>query len=136
MKYFRVLAKCGHVGRQYYIPVDFAIVAEDGRQAATIVRQKARVKHDHKDAILSTEEISFEEFMQLRSKNDADPYLHCKNIQQQRGIENLYERLIPEKRKKQVKTRHIDYKMRKNKIIERDAKNIILEGYIDFNSIA
>ncbi len=136
MKYFRVLAKCGHVGRQYYIPVDFAIVAEDGRQAATIVRQKARVKHDEKDAILSTEEISFEEFMQLRSKNDADPYLHCKNIQQQRGIENLYERLIPEKRKKQVKTRHIDYKMRKNKIIERDAKNIILEGYIDFNSIA
>ena len=121
MRYFKVTAKCGHVGRGYYIPIDFAIVAKDGKQAASITRDKPRVKHDHKDAILSVTEITFEEFMVLRSQNDADPFLHCKNIQQQRGIEGLSERLVPEIMKEQVKNRATEYRRKKYKIIERSA---------------
>lgn len=136
MKYFKVLAKCGHVGRSSYIPIEFAIVAVDGKQAAAIVRAKPRVKHDHKDAILSTEEICFEDFMRLRSQNDADPYLHCKNIQQQRDIQNLADRLVSEQRKKYVKTRNTDYKMKKNKIMERHADKVLKEACIDFATTA
>ena len=127
MRYFEVTAKCGHVGKGYYIPICFAIVAKDGKHAALITREKARVKHDHKDAILSVKQLTFEEFMILRSQNDADPYLHCKNIQQQRGIENLSDRLIPEKRKEQKRTRNTDYKIKKNKIIERSANKAVGE---------
>lgn len=127
MRYFEVNAKCGHVGRGFYVPIRFAIVAQDGKDAASITRGKPRVKHDHKDAILSVRELTFEEYMKLRSENDADPYLHCKNIQQQRGIENFSDRLVPEKRNEQRKTRNAKYKIKKNKIMERSASKEVMD---------
>ena len=96
MKYFEVEAKCGHVGMNKCILVTFACVARDGKEAATKVRQFPRVKHDHKDAIRNVREISFEEFVKLRSENDADPYLHCKNPQEQRKIPGFEARIIPD----------------------------------------
>jgi hypothetical protein len=56
------------------------------------------VKHDHKDAIGSVKEISFEEFIAIKAANDADPYLHCKNVQEQRKIPDFDKRVVDDKR--------------------------------------
>lgn len=93
-KYFKVVAKCGHVGRGKCIYVAFATIAENARAAAQKARYYKRVKHDHKDAIQSVMEISFEEFICLRSENDNDPYLHCKNVQEQRKIPDFERRIV------------------------------------------
>ena len=96
MKYFEVEAKCGHVGINRCILITFACIARDGKDAAAKVRQYARVKHHHKDAIRDVREISFEEFVKLRCENDADPFLHCKNPQEQRKIPGFEARIIPD----------------------------------------
>ena len=95
-KYYSVTAKCGHVGKRYYIPIEFAIRAESAKEAARIARDMPRVKHNHKDAIQSVREISREEYIVLRQRNDSDPYLNCKSIQEQRLNEAIYDRLVEE----------------------------------------
>ena len=92
-KYFQVNAKCGHVGRNNCVVISFAVAAESGKDAARKARGYRRVKHHRPDAIVSVSEITFEEYMILKAENDADPYLHCKNIQEQRQIENFEERI-------------------------------------------
>ena len=62
--YFEVIAKCGHVGRNKYIPIKFAVEAESGKDAAAMVRRFPRVKHNHKDAILDCKEIFYEEYLE------------------------------------------------------------------------
>ena len=99
MKYYEVVAKCGHVGRNNCVFIHFACAAYDEKDAAYKVRFFPRVKHDQKDAIKSVREISFEEFMILKSQNDADPYLHCKNLQEQKKIPDFEIRVISDKRK-------------------------------------
>ena len=93
-RYFKVVTKCGHVGRYNCIWINFAIVAESKQQAADKVREEGRVKRDHKDFIKEIKEISFEAFMELKAQNDADPYLHCKNIQEQNRIVGFEERIF------------------------------------------
>ncbi len=95
-KYYSVTAKCGHVGKRYYIPIEFAIRAESAKEAARITRDMPRVKHNHKDAIQSVMEISREEYIALRQRNDSDPYLHFKSVQEQRLNETIYNRLVEE----------------------------------------
>lgn len=86
MKAYKVIAKCGHVGQNYYIDKVFAVMAETGKEAAAIVRNMPRVKHHHKDAIRSVEEISFDVFYALKANFRNDPYFHCHNIQEQRVV--------------------------------------------------
>ena len=62
MNYYIVTAKCGHVGKDYYIPIDFPVRAESKTEAAKIVRSFPRVKHHHKDAILGCREASIKEY--------------------------------------------------------------------------
>lgn len=95
-KYFEVVAKCGHVGRRSCIMIHFAVMAYNGKHAAAEVKGYKRVKRDHKNCIQSVAEISFAQFMTLRAKNDADPYLHCKSKRQQKQIEGFEERLEPD----------------------------------------
>lgn len=89
MRLYQVSAKCGHVGRGYYVVKEFPVKANDGKEAAKIARKIPRVKHHHKDAILSVNEISFEEYERLVDKNNADPYFHCTNVQEQRMYEEV-----------------------------------------------
>ena len=37
MKFFEVQAMCGHVGKSSYIPIRFAVMAEDAKEAAAKV---------------------------------------------------------------------------------------------------
>lgn len=86
MKYYMVTVKCGHVGRGKYYKGTLFISAENGREAAKKARENPRVKHDHKDAILSVDqidEIIYEAGIEL---NFSLPYYKCENVQQQRLI--------------------------------------------------
>ena len=83
IKYFAVEAKCGHVGRKNCIIITFPIVADDRKDAARIARKMPRVKHDHKDAILSVKQISKDEYLSLKEINSSDNYLRCESKQDQ-----------------------------------------------------
>ncbi|RIA77952.1 hypothetical protein EI71_00735 [Anaeroplasma bactoclasticum] len=95
IKYFAVEAKCGHVGRKNCIIITFPIVADDKKDAARIARKMPRVKHDHKDAILSVKQISEDEYLSLKEINSSDDYLRCESKQDQRMLcKNLDSRVI------------------------------------------
>ena len=42
--YYEVIAKCGHVGKKHYVPVKFAVIAEDGKEAAKMVGEMVAKK--------------------------------------------------------------------------------------------
>ena len=84
MKLFEVEAKCGHVGQHCFTLKTFAVKAESKKEAAAKVRLFPRVKHHQKDAIRSVVEISLERYNELLKLNNDDPFLKCKNIQEQR----------------------------------------------------
>ena len=84
MKFYEVTAKCGHVGRGQYYMGQFYVRAENGKEAATLVRQKPRVKHNHKDAILSVSSISYSEYLTGKAAYKTNPYFSCKSKQEQR----------------------------------------------------
>ena len=81
--YYEVKAKCGHVGKMYYYEGTFYEVAEDGKEAAAIVRERPRVKHQHKDAILSVKKITLEEYLDGKKRKELEAYYHCENRQEQ-----------------------------------------------------
>lgn len=132
-RYFEVEAKCGHVRRKNYILIKFAVVAQNAKEAASKARSYKRVKHHHSDAIRNVKEISFEEFIKLKAENDADPYLHCKNIQEQRKIPNFESRIIAEVPKPDPKKRDSSFRHNKQKAEERDIiawqRQCIMEEY-------
>ena len=93
-KSFKVVCMCGHVGRRRYIPIAFAIKAKDGKEAAKIARGLPRVKRQRRDAVISCVEISEEQYRELRRINKEDPYLSCKNTQDQKEHPEIAERII------------------------------------------
>lgn len=92
---YEVKCKCGHVGRKNYIVIAFAVIAASGKDAAEKARYFPRVKHDHKDAIISVRKITDEEYLELLEVNNEDGYLHCSNRQEQNLID-LTGRIIRE----------------------------------------
>lgn len=97
MKYYTVTAKCGHVGRDCYIPITFAVKANSAKEAASVTRFMPRVKHHHKDAILSVQEVDYYGYADVCYVNSFDPYLQCGNIQEQRQeFDAIYYRIMEE----------------------------------------
>ena len=134
--YFAVETKCGHVGKNKCIYIWFAVKAEDGKEAAAKAKNIKRVKHHHKDAIRQTRKITHDDYMALLSYNSFDPYLKCTNIQQQRELVDLTDRVEPDeylisKSKKQKSKRDASYSLKKKAIQERDAIRRIREDYDD-----
>ena len=86
---YSVLTKCGHVGRDRYMPINFAVVASSKKEAARVAREIPRVKHHHKDAILEVRQISLNDFNRLNELNNEDPYLKIKSKYQQKPIKDL-----------------------------------------------
>ena len=101
MNLYKVSAKCGHVGKGYFVIKEFPVKANNGKEAAHKVRNFPRVKHHHKDAILDVVEISIDKFYALISKNNEDPYFHCINVQEQRMYQ---ETIYPEEYEKKAKS--------------------------------
>ena len=97
-KYYAVKCKCGHTGsRKLYIPIEFGVIASSGKEAAFIGRQIPRCKHHHKDCVLDVREVSYEEYKIICNRNNEDPYLHCKSIQEQSQYD-LSDRFVKEPR--------------------------------------
>jgi len=108
MRLYQVSAKCGHVGRSNYVIKDFPVRAQDGREAAKLVRNFPRVKHHQKDAILDVVEISAEEFEGLRERNSNDPYFQCTNVQEQRMYEEIvYPEFQEEKPERRISAKNV-----------------------------
>ena len=127
-KYYEVIAKCGHVGKKHYVPVKFAVIAEDGKEAAKMVRDFPRVKHNHKDAILNVNKIDYERFQEIVEMNRNDPYLKCHSRKEQKLIVNVAERMVADLHNvkqafdKQARKDRVAYKLRKFKILEEYSK--------------
>ena len=85
MKYFEVTVKFGHVGKNKYYKGNIYLKAENGKEAASKARACPRVKHDHKDAILSVTELDYETFKKLWKHNEEISYFSCYNVQEQRN---------------------------------------------------
>lgn len=123
--YYEVIAKCGHVGKKYYVPIKFAVIAENGKEAAKLVRQFPRVKHNHKDAILNVNKIDYERYLEIFEMNKNDPYLKCHSRKEQKLINNFSERLEDDlhnqkiKYDRQVRLDRIAYRIKKTKILEK-----------------
>lgn len=83
MKKYEVIAKCGHVGKNFYAVKVFAVEASNGKEAAEKVRFFPRVKHDRKDAILSVRPINEDRYYFIIEQNHCDPYFRCKSRQEQ-----------------------------------------------------
>lgn len=123
MKYYIVKAKCGHVGRNKYIVIDFPVIAETGKEAAKKARKYPRVKHDQKDAIINVIEVSYDEYLECLENNNNDMYLKCKNKQEQNRIEDIYERIISIP--KETKEKNVDNRWF-HKVLVRNYKKYVL----------
>lgn len=84
MKYFMVIAKCGHVGKNNYYKGTLFFKAENAKDAAKRARECPRVKHDQKEAILSVKEIDNDFFEAGRKQHNANHYFTCVTVQEQR----------------------------------------------------
>lgn len=120
-KYYAITVKCGHVGRNKYIPITFPIIANSKKKAAEVVRLFPRVKHDHKDYVLDAREVTREEYLDILEKNNNDIYLKVASIQEQREkCLDLEERLCQENRdnqtiKREDRNDRVKYIQKKNK---------------------
>lgn len=129
--FYKVTAKCGHVGRNNYIEKDFFVKADSGRDAALIVRYKPRVKHDRKDAILSVIQITLEEFVIGREKMKNDLYFRIRNSREQR----LLNFINPDEIKREcqhiryAKARDKEYHLKRSRIMENQSKQIVEEAF-------
>lgn len=126
-KYFKVQAKCGHVGRNHYILKWFYVKALTGEEAAKVVRDKPRVKHDRKDAIRNVKEITFEEYQTGLKINSKDMYFKSTSKQEQ----EFYNAVKQEEIYPEVCEEHPNYKKKrngqriKNKFLEKEMKREI-----------
>lgn len=124
MRYFKVEAKCGHVRRNNYILKEFYVKAESRKEAARIVKETPRVKHDHKDVIRKVEEINLGEYCQGKKAMSEDPYFQVHSKQEQiLLLPNIYEFTLKEDRetyeRKKGTFRHVKYEaLMKEKIKE------------------
>lgn len=74
-KYYAVIAKCGHVGTGYFIPICFGIIAKDLESAIKLAKERSRVQRDRKDCILGAIEITPAEYYLIHYNNDHDAYM-------------------------------------------------------------
>lgn len=134
-KYFIVEAKCGHIGKQFYIPIKFAVVATNAKEAANIARNFPRVKHNHKDAILSVEEVDYTTFITQIKLNSKIDYLKCKSKYEQKELNYWIEQNRVEETDIAKKHRMKDnYYFEKESFIYRFGKTIRnLKKYSKFN---
>lgn len=126
-RFFSVVTKCGHVGRGFFIPITFPVRADSAKAAAAIARSIPRVKHHHKDVIQSVLEITMDEYIALQRQNEADPYLRCKNVQEQRALfDSIRDRIVEEKQEeKRIKKEKTETRYYRGKEAIRNVKNYL-----------
>ena len=124
-RFFIVATKCGHVGRNKFVMVDFAIKAETAKEAASVAKKLPRVKKHWRDVISKVREVSQDGFYEQILENSKDNYLKSKCIQDQRTMCNdIKERVQCREFTEdeidlwQQRGRRIQFQMKKRKIKE------------------
>lgn len=82
MSYYLVKCKFGHVGRDKYLPLVIALVAESMKEASLKARNMGGVKRDHKDWCLERPyEVDYDHYETARRayKNDIYFKIHCRS---------------------------------------------------------
>lgn len=125
--FFEVQAKCGHVGMNKYVLKNFYIKTDSAKKAAYIIRNVPRVKHDHKDAIRNVREITYEEYVEGSKRMEADDYFRIHNSSEQKGL--LTENVFYEEYEERKKSREVNFKLKKTKILVLEARKMILGAY-------
>ncbi len=119
-RYFAVTCKCGHVGRDHYIPITFAIVAGNKKEASEKASTFPRVKKNHRYRILSNKEIDYQTYLKIKADNEKDPYLHIKTKSQQRLIQpEIDKRTVKEELVKNGRKRTMNEKKYGKKYLKR-----------------
>lgn len=125
--FFEVEAKCGHVGMNKYVLKNFYIKTDSAKKAAYIIRNVPRVKHDHKDAIRNVREITYEEYVEGSKRMESDDYFRIHNSSEQKGL--LSENVFYEEYEERKKSREVNFKLKKTKILVLEARKMILGAY-------
>ena len=115
--YYKVTAKCGHVGKNNFINKDFYVKADSGKDAANKIRWTPRVKHHHKYAIRMVEEITYQEYIIGKKIMQSDKYFQVKNSTEQRICgcvkqEDVYPEEVERKFKKSRVLQRLRYEAR------------------------
>lgn len=125
-KNYIVSTKCGHVGNNNYIVIDFPVIARNAREAAKIARNIPRVKHHWKNAIEKVHEVTAERYYKQIEINRNDDYLKAHCIQdQKRACKNLDERIyysdleVNETEKWRKRKERIQYQMKKLEVLKK-----------------
>ena len=118
MKYYNVIAKCGHVGHGKYVDVNFAVIASSKSEAAQKVLSWRKVKKQLKNAITYVEEISFDDYKQLLENNKNNQYLRAHTkieiINLDLNIQELgFEKHYKSSEEFESRMERISYKMKK-----------------------
>jgi hypothetical protein len=109
------------VGRNHYILKWFYVKALTGEEAAKVVRDKPRVKHDQKDAIREVKEINFEDYLAGIKANSEDKYFKCSNKQEQEYYKCVKpEEIYPEEKEKTNYKKNRNGQRIKNKFLEKE----------------
>lgn len=64
MRFYSVVCKRGHCGRKQYVPIKFAIAAQNAIEAMDKAKEMPAVKHGQ--SIISCLEISFHDYCNMR----------------------------------------------------------------------
>lgn len=95
VKYFAVLCKGGHIaGNKKFIPLLLGVRAYNAKAASQIARFVGRVKHDRKDAVILTVETTKEQYEQISTINNNDPYMNIHDIKAQKEISKQIEHRV------------------------------------------
>ena len=89
MKYFEVIAKCGHVGRGNYYEGHFFVKCRSKQEAAEKIKRAPRVKKDHDDAILGVFEVDEPTYLKGLEDYKNNPYFNCKSKWEQKRVSEL-----------------------------------------------
>ena len=100
--FYKVVAKCGHIGNRKYIDVPFAVMANSKKEAAQKILTHGKVKKHLKDAITYVLAIDYDEFIELREMNKNDDYIRSHN---KRGFSICDYDVLDTKRNKIYKNR-------------------------------
>lgn len=128
-KYFEVVAKCGHVGRNQYYEGHFFVISTDAHHAAQHVKTFSRVKKDHGDVILDVIPIDRQRFLEGQEEQNNNVYFHCKNRKEQNQYWDLIKNNVYEETERQCQYRenhNLHYDKKKSR---KNNKNVIRNIY-------
>ena len=121
--FYEVQAKCGHVGRNNYVVKTFYVKAESASDAARQIRYAPRVKHNHKDAIISVKRIDHEQYVVGAIQMQNDEYFNVYNSSDQKRI--VVDGIMAEECEEKEETRNVYFKLKKYKILEIASRKMI-----------